>query len=231
MFKSVFTFGDKVKEIVKFLFTNKCGFTRKEISEKLKISDGGTFSKYLNALIASDFVIKYIPFTCDKKEERYKLVDPFCLFYLHFVEANIGNDNFWSLNTGTPKISSWSDYEFENVCFNHISEIKFKLGILGVSTKESAYYNKEDGYQIDLILERKDNIINVCEIKFYSSEFVINKEYFLNVNRRTNLLYEKINKKYSIMNTLISSYVVKKNEYSSVFVNTITLDDLFNNIV
>lgn len=125
LFKSVFTFGDKAKEIVKFLFTNKCGFTRKEISEKLKISDGGTFSKYLNTLIASDFVIKYIPFTCGKKEERYKLVDPFCLFYLHFVEANIGNDNFWSLNTGTPKISSWSDYAFENVCFNHISEIKF----------------------------------------------------------------------------------------------------------
>ncbi len=227
LFKSVFTYSEKAKEIVKFLFTKREGFTRREISEKLKISDGGTLSKYLNGLVSSDFVEKYQPFTFSKREEHYKLVDPFCLFYLYFIEDSENIENFWSSNIDSPKINSWRGLAFENVCFNHIDQIKFALGISGVSTKVSAYFNKEEGYQIDLIIERMDNIINVCEIKFYSEEFVVNKEYFLKINHRSNLLYEKINKKYSIMNTLISTYGVKRNEYSSVFVKQITLEDLF----
>lgn len=227
LFKSVFTYSEKAKEIVKFLFTKREGYTRKEIVEKLKIADGGSLSKYLNGLVGSNFVEKYVPFTFSKREEHYKLIDPFCLFYLYFIEDNEYMDNFWTLNIDSPKINSWRGLAFENVCFNHIDQIKFALGISGVSTKVSAYFNKEEGYQIDLIIERMDNIINVCEIKFYSEEFLVNKEYFLKINHRTNLLNEKIRKKCSIMNTLISTYGVKQNEYSSVFIKQISLEDLF----
>ncbi len=226
LFKSMFSFSERAKEIVKLLFTKKEGYTRKEMIEKLNISDGGTFSSYLSALVSSDFIHRVPSFTFSKKEERFKLVDLFCLFYLFFVEKNQSTRNFWTLNLNSPCLNSWRGFAFENVCFNHIDQIKFALGISGVSTKESAYFNKDEGYQIDLILERKDNIINVCEIKFYSDEFSVDKDYFLKVNRRTNLFYGHISKKYSIMNTLISTFGLKRNEYSSVFVKEITLNDL-----
>ena len=227
LFNSVFTFSNKAKEIIKYLSTNSLGYTRNEIVKFLNTSDGGRLTGYLNALEASDFIIKYNPFGYSKKEFYYKLIDPFCIFFIKFVLDKKDNENLWTQDSSSQKISSWRGYAFENVCFNHIPQIKFALGISGVSTVSSAYYNKEDGYQIDLLLSRKDNIINLCEIKFYSGEFVVDKDYYLKINRRRNLLYEKISKKYSIMNTFISVYGLKKNEYSSVFSNSITIDDLF----
>ena len=227
LFNSIFTFSDKAKEIIKLLSTNSVGFTREEISKSLKISDGGGLSKYLNSLIASNFIIKYVPFGFSKRETHYKLIDPFCIFFIKFVLDKTDVKNLWTEDSSSQKISSWRGYAFENVCFNHIDQIKFALGISSVSTNISAFYNKEDGYQIDLIIERRDNIINLCEIKFYSDEFKITKDYFLKINRRTNLLMEKINKKYSIMNTLISTFGIYKNEYYYSFANSITLEDLF----
>ena len=129
--------------------------------------------------------------------------------------------------SSNPRISSWRGSAFENVCFNHIDQLKFALGIQGVSITISAFFNKEDGYQIDLVIVRKDNIINLCEIKFYSDLYIINKDYHLRINRRANLVKEKVPKKYSIMNTLISTYGIYQNEYKYSFANSIALEDLF----
>lgn len=229
LFASFFDNPDKIKDIVKFLATNSLGYTRKDIVSKLKISDGGTLSKYLNALLASDFIIKYVPFGYKKNEERYKLIDPFSIFYLKFIYENKNiNEKFWSQNVTSHNLSSWRGIAFENVCFNHIEQIKFKLGISGVITEASSFFNKEDGYQIDLVLSRNDNVINLCELKFYSSEFNIDKNYYLKIMNRTSMLLEKINnKKKVINNTLITTFGIKNNEYSNVFNNVITLDDLF----
>lgn len=227
LFDSIFTFSEKAKSIIRLLSENSLGFTRKDIISRLHLSDGGKLTQYLNALIASDFVVKYVPFGFTKRESYYKLVDPFCIFYLRFVQDRSGNESLWSQDSSSQKISAWRGYAFENVCFNHIAQIKFALGISGVSTSISSFYNKEDGYQIDLMITRKDNIINLCEIKFYSDEFKITKETFLKINRRTELLREKVAKKYSIMNTLISTYGPMKNEYYFSFANSITLEELF----
>ncbi len=227
LFDSIFPFSDKAKVIIKFLSTNSVGFTREEISKALKISDGGGLSKYLNSLISSNFIMKYVPFGFSKRETHYKLIDPFCIFFIKFVLDKTEIKSLWTEDSSSQKISSWRGYAFENVCFNHIDQIKFALGISSVSTTISAFYNKEDGYQIDLIIERRDNIINLCEIKFYSGEFKITKDYYLKINRRKNLLMEKVNKKYSIMNTLISTFGIYKNEYYFSFANSITLEDLF----
>ena len=103
------------------------------------------------------------------RDEKYKLTDPFCLFYLKFVKnAESINEEMWSSNVTSPRITAWRGFAFENVCFNHISAIKRTLGISGVSTRHSAWTknDEEDGLQIDLIIERNDNIVNMCEIKF-----------------------------------------------------------------
>ena len=182
--------------------------------------------------MASGFITKYVPFGMSKKKEHYKLVDPFCIFYLHFVRNNEAmNEGFWSQNVKSQSIVSWRGIAFENLCFNHIKQIKAALGISGVSTDESLWSKRgndeEEGTQVDLIIERKDNVVNMCEAKFYSDEFVADKECHFALVKRERLLREIVPKKVSIHNTLITTFGLKHVEYFGDFVNTITLDDLF----
>ena len=213
------------------LYTKNAGYTRKEIIEKTGAADGGTLSRNLNALIASDFVVKYVPFGFGKREEHYKLVDPFCLFYLHFAKnMNVGNEEFWQQNVVSQPVVTWRGFAFENVCFNHISQIKKALGISGVSTSVSAWSKRDDdsdGTQIDLLIIRKDNVINMCEIKYYGGEFTVTKEYYKKLLRRQEMLMEMVSPKMSIRSTLISTYGVTGNEYSNIFSNVLELEDLF----
>ena len=231
LFESVFTNPEAIKSIVQLLYTRNSGFTRKEITESLRITDGGTLSKNLNALLASDFIVKYVPFGFSKREEHYKLTDPFCLFYLHFVKhQEKKNERYWQQNTASPSIVSWRGFAFEHVCFNHIDQIKQALGISGVITAHSAWSKRDDdreGIQIDLLIERRDNVINMCEIKFTSDDFAVDKSYYRVLLARPERLLKMVSPKISIQSTLITTYGLKRNEYSSAFTNVVTMDDLF----
>ncbi len=121
-------------------------------------------------------------------------------------------------------------FAFENVCFNHVEQIKRTLGISGVITESSAWSQKEedtDGTQIDLLISRNDNVINMCEIKYYSGEFKVNKDYYLKLLKRQTILAENVSMKVAIHSTLITTFGLMQNEYSGAFTNVITLDDLF----
>ncbi len=230
LFSSAFERPDTIKQIVRFLYTRKIGYKRKEISEKTGIKEGEKLSESLNALVASDFIVKYVPFGHSKRNIYYKLVDPFCLFYLHFVDNrdSLAVD-FWKQNTSSQNVISWRGLAFENVCFNHIRQIKRALGISGVRTSESAF-NMEDGgkrMQIDLLITRDDNIVNMCEIKFYNKEFTVDKAYYKVLLERRDILEEMIPKRTVVHNTLITTEGLKYNEYSTVFSNVITLKELF----
>lgn len=230
LFESVFVNPTATKAIVKLLSTNRNGFTRSEIVEKLHISDGGRLSRNLNALISCDFIMKYIPFGEKKKNVHYKLIDPFCIFYLHFISEPKEqiNTKFWQQNTTGQSISSWRGFSFENLCFNHIDQIKIKLGIAGVITSSSAWLDKEDeGMQIDMLLIRNDNVVNMCEIKFYSGDFEVSKSYYKILQQRQDRLSQVVSKKMVVHNTLITTYGLKRNEYAGIFNNVITIDDLF----
>lgn len=231
LFDSVFKRPEAIKAIVELLYTRNMGFTRREIADRLAVSDGGHLTKDLSALMANDFVVKYVPFGIVRKEDYYKLVDPFCLFYLHFMKNQaVSSRTFWQQNTSLPQIVIWRGHAFENVCFSHIEQIKTALGISGVITSESAWTKKaddEEGTQIDLIIMRKDNAVNMCEIKFYSDDFVVDRDYYRTILRRTDMLSKVISPKISVFSTLITTYGLKRNEYSGAFVKTITFDDLF----
>lgn len=231
LFNSIFVNPDMMISLAKAIGAKHYGCTISEISEASGISRGGTLTKALSALIASDFIIKYIPYGI-KKEEHYKLVDPFCNFYLRFIEnqKEISKD-FWLSNVESQNIVSWRGIAFENVCFNHISQIKKALGISGVSTSESAWSKQkgdEIGTQIDMLIVRKDNIVNMCEIKFYSSEFSVDKNYDKVLRNRVLLLSSKLSRKMSISSVLITTFGLKYNEYSGDFDNVILIDDLFD---
>lgn len=230
LFSSIFTNPTYVKSIVELLASKSIGYKRSEIVEKLKIKDGAKLSSYLNALISNDLIIKYIPYGKSKKEPYYKLIDSFCLFYLRFVKNkdNI-SDNYWQNNFSSQSLISWRGYAFENICFKHIDEIKKALGISSVSTITSALIKLDDetSSKIDMVILRKDNIINVCELKFYNQEFTVSKEYYKTLLAREDSINSQ-NKIAIVHNTLITTFGIVKNEYSSIFSDVITLADLFN---
>ena len=232
LFATVFQNAPAIKSIVELLYTRNAGYTRKEICEKLGVSSGGVLTKELNALIAGDFVIRYVPFGISKREEHYKLTDPFCFFYLHYVRnQSMLDEHFWADNQNTPPIVSWRGFAFENVCFNHIHQIKRALGISGVRSKQSAWSKREDdpeGVQIDLLIDRDDHVINVCEIKFYSQEFTVDKAYYMKLMHRQNLLRKYIPRKSAVHLTLITTYGIVHNEYWGVFPHVVMMDDLFD---
>ncbi len=207
----------------------KIGFTRKEIVDKLKISDGGYLTRILNALISSDFVKKYVLFGTSSKVPHYKLIDPFCIFYLKFKYEKNPSENFFKENGNNQLITNWKGLAFENVCFNHIKEIKQALNIGGVLTRESSWIfsNENNHGQIDMVIFRNDNVINLCEIKFYQDDFVVDLSYYKKLNSRIEAIQPYISKKACPFNTLITTYGLFKNEYSGAFSNVITLNDLF----
>lgn len=231
LFSSMFSNPETIKTIVEYLSTRKSGYTRKEIIEKLHISNGGTLSNSLNALIASDFVVKYVPFGSNKREAYYKLVDPFCLFYLRFlIKQKKTSENFFEQNITSSAINTWRGLAFEYVCFEHIKQIKKALGISGVISNNSAWISKEPekNVQIDLLIHRNDNVVDMCEIKFYSGKFKVDKSYYETILERQTLLASKLSKKEVVHNVLITTFDVSRNEYSNIFNNVITLDDLFD---
>ena len=231
LFFSIFNRPEIMISVVKFLSTRNAGYTRSEIASGVGCSLGGTFSQALNALIESDFIVKYVPFGYSKRMEHYKLVDPFCMFYIKFVENKTKlNESFWQHNQVAQSVVSWRGFAFESVCFNHINRIKQALEIGGVSATYSAWSKREDdteGTQVDLIIERKDNVVNMCEIKFYGNDFSVSKDYHKTLINRQELLSKELSPKVIIHNTLITTYGLKDNEYSSDFDSVITLDDLF----
>ena len=232
LFSSQFVNAEAMKTIIEALSTKTIGLTRQELLQKTGMKDGGDFSGHMNALISGGFVIKYNSFGNGKRESFYKLTDPFCIFYLRFVKDMSGAFSVnWVNISETPSVTAWKGLAFENVCFNHIRQIKAALGISGVSTRETLWSKRgteeTEGAQIDLIIERRDNVVNMCEVKFSSDEFSVNKDYHFTIIRRTNMLREKVSKKAAIYSTLITTYGLKYNEYSSDFVSVVTLDDLF----
>lgn len=231
LFASIFDSPERAESIVVFLSRRNAGYTRTEIAEHLGISNGGTLSSVLSALIASDFIVSYVPFGFSKRQVHYKLIDPFCQFYLKFVQGHdFLTDGFWMQNFASQPVVVWRGLAFENVCFNHIAQIKMALGISGVRTTESAWSKKEDdaeGTQVDLLINRMDNIVNMCEIKFYNDVFIVDRNYYMSLIRRQNLLGPYLKQGMSIHNTLITTYGIEKNKYSDIFTNVLTLDDLF----
>lgn len=231
LFSSVFSNPQEMMKIIRVLNTRHSGFTRQQLIEKTGLEDNGAFSKMLKALIASDFVDKYVPFGLGERESHYRLVDAFCRFYLHFIEGKTELiTHFWQ-GDASQAIVSWRGIAFEDVCYMHVDQIKKALGISGLTTKQSAWAyrgnDETDGTQIDLLIERPDHVINMCEMKFYNEEFIVNKTYDRILINRQNLLEKQVGKRTIVHRILVTTYGLRYNEYSGDFVKTITMDNLF----
>jgi AAA+ ATPase superfamily predicted ATPase len=232
LFASLFINPDEYMNVVKLLAKRHTGFTRDEIAEKLGIAPGGTFSKMLETLLASDFITSYHPFGRSQKELRYKLMDSFCQFYLRFVEGKkVTDESYWQHHQNMPQLNSWRGLAFERVCFNHISCIKKALGVEGVASTESSWIVKGDedktGAQIDMLIIRDDRVVNLCEMKFLSKEYEPKNDDELLLRGRIATLQERLSFKQTIHLTLVTTIGLKQNAHSGIFQKVVTMGDLF----
>lgn len=231
LFNSVFDNADNCMSIVRTLGKRHAGYTRNEISKMTGIAPNGELTNMLKALTGSAFVTRYTPFGSSSKDEYYRLSDCFCWFWLHFKEnRHIVENDYWQHHLREPEIRSWCGIAFEEVCMQHIRQIKTALQIAGVSSVESSLVIRGDndnvGTQIDLIIDRADDVVNVCEMKYYTSQFMVTKAYSEKLRHRISVLEDMWPDKTFNM-TIVSTQPLKRNEYSDIFVSSVTLDDLF----
>ncbi len=154
------------------------------------------------------------------------------MFYFKFLKNNNGKDeSYWSNSYSDSARTAWSGFTFEQLCRNHIKQIKQKLSIASVLSEESAWFvqgnEKEDGTQIDMLIDRKDYVINVCEMKFSENQFAIDKDYDSNLRKKISRFIEVTGTKKTIQLTFVTTYGIKKNMYSGRISNQETLEDLF----
>ncbi|MCQ2329701.1 MAG: ATP-binding protein [Paludibacteraceae bacterium] len=231
LFASVFGNPDEMKSIIEVMGKKHSGWTRKEIVDMTGLSDNGTLSKMLKALVASDFAVSYVPFGMKNREEHFKLTDHFCWFWLHFVKNRKRLTEYFWQGDASQAIVSWRGIAFEEVCWSHWRQIKRALGIDGVVTELSAWTKLGDddscGTQIDMLIKRNDHIVNMCEMKFYNAEFSVDKDYYKTLVHRGNLLQKTLPKRVVVHPTLVTTEGLEYNEYSGIFQKVVTLDDLF----
>jgi hypothetical protein len=187
----------------------------------------------LNDLFESGFISSYIPFGKNSKEVVYKLTDEYSLFYLKFIEHSRTNGNgTWIKLSRESKWKSWSGIAFESICLKHAQQIKKALGIEGVYTENSGWRYQspkgEKGAQIDLIIDRQDFCINICEMKFSANEFIIDKSYASELENKVSVFKTKTKTAKTIFLTLVTTFGIKKNEHVTRLIqNEITMDALF----
>ena len=226
LYASLFkNYTDYVK-IVEALSLKAKGLTRQEIEKFSGLSSGGGLTTTLKNLEYCGFIRTYNTFGKKKYEKLYQLLDSYTLFYFKYLARNEYNDKaFWSSAVNTPQHNSWAGYAFEILALQHIEEIKKALGISGVQTAEAAW--KSEKAQIDLILNRKDGIINLCEMKFSRNEFVIDKNYEKNLRNKLCTFTEETKTRKAVHLLMLTTYGLAKSKYSGIVQKELTLEDLF----
>lgn len=226
LYVSLFNRAERHIAVIEALAKKRKGLTRHEIMAATHLSNGGGLTRTLQELEESTFIRSYRSFSKKEKDTLYQLIDPYSLFYLHFIKGSSPDDEaFWIHAIESPPFRAWSGYAFEMVCLHHVAQIKQALGISGVQTSVSAWYG--EGAQIDLVIDRKDHVINLCEMKFSIHPFSITKSYAENLRQKISRFQLATKTKKAIFMTLITTHGLVENQYRYLAQNSLTLEDLF----
>jgi AAA+ ATPase superfamily predicted ATPase len=236
LYDSLFVQADKHIAVIRALAGRPAGLTRNEIIETCHFTTGGGITKLLEELLESGFIEAYIPFDKNVKQSIYKLSDEYSAFYLKFMEGSkVSGPGSWVRQSASSSWKSWSGMAFERICHKHIPQIKKALGIAAVYTQESAWRyapkTGENGTQIDLLIDRQDFTINLCEIKFSTSEFTIDKKYASEIQAKVHIFRERTNTKKTVFPTMITTFGTRSNEYKlNLIQSEVKMESLFDKL-
>ena len=230
LYRSLFLHAEKHVAIIEALSSKAKGLTRQEILAETRFLDGGGLTRMLKELEESNFIRRYPSFGVKQKKVFYQLVDVYSLFYLKWIRGTSSLDiNTWINGLDSPAQRAWSGYAFEQVCLSHLDAIKKALGISGVQTQTSAWKssNASQGAQIDLLIDRRDQVINLCEMKFSMHPFTIDKSYAQSLQNKIAVFKSETGTRKAIYLTMITTYGIARTAYSSMVQNELTMDVLF----
>lgn len=235
LLKSLFKESTLYRKVVETLVKKMKGMTRQELLDELKVQDSGYVTNVLNDLCNCDFIRRYSAFEKTERGFMFQLTDLYSFFFLKFVKNYHGEDeHYWSHRQ--MDISSWEGYAFEQVCLHHIPQIKKKLGINGILTNVCTWSTrggtndhgeKQPGAQIDLIIDRSDKTINLCEMKFVNHPYVITPEYSEWMIRRRELFKQSTGTKKTLHLTMVTSFGIEHNAAWQNIQSEVLMDDLF----
>lgn len=227
LFASLFEKYEIHHSIVKLLSSSAHGLSYIDLADKLKIKTGGSLTKTLNELVHAGFIEYLFHYGNKKKLGVYRLSDEYCKFYLTWVEPLGHNipENYWQLQIGKPKYNSWIGNTFESICIKNASKIIKALGLSGISTSISTVRTAE--CQIDLVIERSDNVNHICEMKYSNEPYKLTQAESTKIEKRKNI-FSHLTKNKQIFVTLISPKKVIKNKYYLEQIhNEVNLKNLF----
>ena len=224
---TLFTGSKKHVQLLEALHTKKQGMTRETIADRIDFGNGGNLTRILLELEECGFVSRYKPFGNKKHGALYHLADPFTAFHLTFIR-HTDSENFWSTYTDHAGHRAWSGYAFEQVCLAHIHQIKAALGISGIHTDHASWVGRSDGKgaQIDLVIDRGDRAINLCEMKYANGPFEIDRAYDLTLREKIEVFRKETKTRKALFLTMITTYGVKPGKYAGIVQSQISMDEL-----
>ncbi len=233
LYASLFKNPNPYIQTVRVLGTKKAGMTRSEIVKSLGKETGGTITDTLKDLELCGFIRAYNSIGKTSKDALYQLIDNYTLFYFKFFEENRShNPEFWSLNVGKTLHSVWCGLSFERVCLQHAAQIKKALGISGIMSDIYSWVYRpqtadETGIQIDMLIDRIDDVINLCEIKYSNGEYEIKKQYDDALQRKINTFTSKTGTTKAVWPVMITTSGLKPNAYANNIHAQVVMEDLF----
>lgn len=228
LYSTLFSNDELYIRIVELLSKHRYGLTIKGIASNLNVPKNGYLSNALEGLIDSGFIEKGVSYS-NRKETIYQLIDFYTMFYFAFLKNKNNDEQYWSNSIELPKRRVYLGLCFETLAKLHINQIKKALSIYGIGSTHYSYLkkgdNEEKGTQIDLIIDRRDNVIDLCKLKYSLNQFEIDKDYYFNLTNKLDTFMNLYPKK-SIRVILISTYGLKTNMYSNIVNQVVSLDDL-----
>ena len=231
LFRALFVHSETYIAVMKALSRKKEGLVRAEIMEETNLS-GGQLTKVLENLERCDFIEVYSRYKSSVRNSLYRISDPYTLFYFKFLAGhNSKDEHWWTNNMQSHSVEAWQGFSYETICRCHLDQIKRKLGISGISTNTSSWRmlgdEKHKGVQIDLLIDRADRVINVCEMKFSETPYAISKEYETKLREKMAIFRFETKTRKSLAMTMVTTYGVIQGIHSGIVQNEIVMDDLF----
>lgn len=232
LYHSLFNNAEHHIAIIEALAAHPQGMARGDIATATKIGES-SLSKALEELSECDFISIIRPLFKKKKDAIYKLIDLYSLFYLRFIQPHQSAGNrIWEQLSKQSTYTSWSGYAFENISMMHIDQIKSALGISGVYTRHSSWKFKGNdglpGAQIDMIIDRADQIIHLFKAKFTMENYILTKDSAAQLRLRKTIFKQATNTKKAVFTTLLTTYPALQNKhYLEEIDSEITMDALF----
>lgn len=233
LYASLFRKSQPYIDIITALGTKKAGMTRKDIIEATGMNIGGKLSEMLEELEQCDIIRSFYQIGKKRKEIMYQLIDNFTLFHFKFIAGqHINSANYWSHTITKPLYNAWSGLAFERVCFQHIEQIKRAMGISGIISNVYSWQyrpknSEETGVQIDMLIDRDDQMINLCEMKYVQGEYELTEANDQSLRNKLSVFTTHSGTTKGVSLMMITSYGLKRNQWANSIPIQLTMEDLF----